>query len=252
MTALDLQVVLPIHQEADTIAATIAEWSATLVALGVSAQIVACEDGSTDATRQILEGLVEPHGLLLLAGAERKGYSRAVVDGLRATSATWVCCADGDGQCDPAGLHDLWTRRAATSVIVGARTPRRDPWARRAQSRSFGVAFRLLHGIRLDDPSSPFCLMPGSVAHAVAATDPVLAQGYWWEFHVRRAAMGVDAIEVPVAHRARPDGGTRVYTLRRLPTIAAVHLRGIWQLRQVRSATDPGVPTDPTTPADVP
>lgn len=234
MTAADrLQVdlVLPVHNEAASVEATVDEWLRAATVAGVDLRIVVCEDGSTDDTRAVVQRLADHRPLLVVTGAERKGYSKAVVDGLRSTTAPWVCCADGDGQCDPADLQRLLARRGEDHVVVGIRRPRHDPFARRAMSAAFEVVFRRWHGIELEDPSSPFCCMSGAVAHAVAASDPVLPQGYWWEFHIRRARLGQGVVELPIHHRDRSAGSTQVYLPRRVVPIAVDHLRGLWRLR---------------------
>lgn len=229
--AVDL--VLPIYNEADGIVTTIEEWFAAAERAGIDLSILACEDGSSDGTRELLESMAATRSIRLITGEARKGYSLAVVDGLRASTAEWVCCADGDGQCDPAGLAALVDRRGVDHVVVGIRAPRRDPLIRRWMSAALGVAFFALHRIRLEDPSSPYCLMAGSVAHAVAVADPVLPQGYWWEFHIRRHHLGVGVVELNVPHRQRTSGVTRVYLPADLPRIALVHLRGLWTLRNL-------------------
>lgn len=224
-----VELVMPVHQEAGSIAATLAEWLA-VSDRGATLSVLVAEDGSTDGTRSVVSGLADP-AVRLMPPAERKGYSRAVADALATTTSDWVCTVDGDGQYDPDDLAALLAARRPDAVVVGVRSPRRDPWQRRAMSWCMNLAFMAIHGIRMADASSPFCLMTGETARAIGAEAPVLPQGYWWEFHVRRRALGIDVVEVPVRHRARPSGTTQVYLPRRLPSIALVHLRGLWSLR---------------------
>lgn len=228
-----IDLVLPVHNEAGAIAGLVDEWLSEANRLGVDLRIIACEDGSTDGTQDVLRRLAESEPLRLVLAVERKGYSQAVVDGLRASEAEWVCCADSDGQCDPADLGSLLALRKDGTVVVGVRTNRRDPLVRRLMSALMKAAFVALHGIHLEDPSSPYCLMPRNTAHAVTGSNPELPQGYWWEFHIRRRHLGIDVVEVPVGHRLRSEGKSRVYGARQVPGIAAVHLRGLWRLRRV-------------------
>lgn len=227
-----LDLVLPVHNEAETIVATIDAWLAEAARLGVDLQVLACEDGSSDGSGEVLERAAATRPLTAIIGTQRKGYSRAVVDGIRASTAPVVCCIDSDGQCDPADLGsvlDAW--EASPPVAVGIRSPRQDPLARRLMSGSVRLVVRALHGVRLQDPSCPFVVVDGPLARSVAESDPILDQGYWWEFHVRLRNRGVRPIEVPVHHRARLAGTTRVYLPANLPRIASTHLVGLWRLR---------------------
>ncbi len=228
-TRIDL--VMPVHNEATTIASTIRSWVAVAQAQHLALRVFVAEDGSTDGTREVLERLAEEVPLELVGGGARRGYSLAVVEAIRATSAPTVCCIDSDGQCDPADLSRLLARHLSAPVVVGIRTPRRDPWPRRAMSGSVRLAVRLLHGVQLADPSCPFVVAEGEIVRSVAAADPVLAQGYWWEFHVRLHRAGITPAEVPVAHRERLAGDSRVYLPRHLARIAWTHGRGLLALR---------------------
>ncbi|MFN8019851.1 MAG: glycosyltransferase [Acidimicrobiales bacterium] len=230
--ASGVDLVVPFHQEATTAAATIAEWRAEAERLGVPLRILACEDGSTDGTADVLRALASSGEVEPLIGTERKGYSRAVVDGIRATSAAIVCCVDGDGQCDPNDLGRLLDAPDDLVVVVGARVPRRDPWVRRAMSTSVRLLVRVLHGVDLPDPSCPYVLGDGDTVRRAAGADPVLPQGYWWEFHIRLRHAGVRVGWVPVVHRERLDGETRVYRASKLPGIAWHHLLGLVRLRR--------------------
>lgn len=226
-----LDLVLPVHNEARTIEATIEEWLVAGADAGAPMRVVACEDGSTDGSREVLERLSRRLPVLVVGGAARKGYSQAVVDGLRSTTAPVVCCIDSDGQCDPADLVRLLREPGDAPVVVGIRSPRLDPPSRRAMSDLVKLLVRAAHGVRLEDPSCPFVVADGELARSVAAADPVLAQGYWWEFHIRLRNRGVDVAQVPVHHRERADGGSRVYLPRQLPQIAWTHAIGILRLR---------------------
>lgn len=231
-TTFDLEVVLPVHQEEETVEATVREWLDQAARTGLRTQVVVSEDGSTDGTRAIVERLATEMAVRLVHHPTRLGYSEGVRRGLLSTTAPLVCCADGDGQCDPADLPRLLERLAPGRVVAGIRSPRADPVARRVMSASFGVVYRVLHGIHLADPSCPFVLAEGELFRSLAATPAVLDQGYWWEFHVRARRRGVEVVEVPVGHRVRAGGSTRVYRPLRLVPLGAAHLAGLWRLRR--------------------
>lgn len=235
-TGLSLDLVVPVHDEADTIEATIEEWCELAERLGVRLRVVVSEDGSNDGSRAVIERLAERRPVLLLPGGPRLGYSRAVVTGIRATTAPWVCCVDGDGQCDPADLESVLARREDADLVVGIRRPRADPPLRCAMSASFGWLYRRWHPVRLADPSCPFVLASGDRFREVAAVDPVVEHGFWWEFHARAVRAGCSEVEVPIHHRTRAGGGSRVYRPMTLVPLVARHLLAMWRLRRLPGA----------------
>ena len=54
MTPPELTVVIPVHDEGTTIAESIRAWRATLARCGIAAAFIVIDDGSTDATPDIL------------------------------------------------------------------------------------------------------------------------------------------------------------------------------------------------------
>jgi dolichol-phosphate mannosyltransferase len=228
-----VDVVMPVHNEVEGIEDVLREWTDMGVAHSIDVRIVVSEDGSDDGTPELLDRLQASYPLLALTGGPRKGYSQAVIDGIRASDAPWVCCVDSDGQCDPADLPRLLAVRDSGDVIKGVRSPRNDTLARKVMSGAFKTVYGDLIGVHLKDPSCPYVVMSGSTARKIAEDAGVLLpQGYWWEFHARRKRLGFTVFEVPVAHRVRASGATRVYRPSRVPRIAAVHLRGLLQLRR--------------------
>jgi glycosyltransferase involved in cell wall biosynthesis len=96
----ELEILLPVHNEAGSIEATIREIYSELLPQ-VSLRFVICEDGSRDNTKEILQRLAETLPIKLILSEERKGYSRTVTDGMKALQAPYLLCLDSDGQCDP-------------------------------------------------------------------------------------------------------------------------------------------------------
>ncbi len=208
---------------------------------GLAVRFIVSEDGSSDGTANVVRDLAATIPITLISEPVRKGYSRAVLDGLRATTADLVAFVDGDGQCDP---HDLGRLRAGLDgheLAVGRRAPRLDHWSRLLMSGAFRLVYAKLFAVPLHDPSSPYLLIRRrALDRALAGRPGVLPQGFWWEFYARAVAAGVDLVEIPVRHRARIAGTTQVYRPAKVPRIAYVHLRGLFELRrELRAARPP-------------
>jgi glycosyltransferase involved in cell wall biosynthesis len=236
MSKPGVSVILPVHNEADSIEAVVREIYDEL-SPRVDVHFVICEDGSRDGTKEVLTALAAELPMTLEMSDGRKGYSQAVLDGLRLVKTPYFLCLDSDGQCDPSDFWALWERRDAADVVIGNRVDRQDTWQRRTQSRAFRAVFRAFFSVRLNDPSCPFVLGRPTVVECLPADHPVLDQGFWWEFVARVSGHALRIEEVPVRHRVRAAGTTKVYTWKTIPGIARSHLAGLARIRrEVRMA----------------
>jgi dolichol-phosphate mannosyltransferase len=249
--AVPIELVLTAHDEEESIGRTVRDFLEAADRNGLDVEILVAEDGSSDRTREVVaEIAAQTEGRVRLTPPSgRKGYSRAVADAYRLVRRDIVVCCDGDGQYDPEDFPGLCAALAPGTVVAGARSPRRDPWARLIASWAFGRVYRLLTGVRMKDPSSPFVVAYRSDVLLFLPATPRLPQGFWWEFFARADATSLRVVEVPVAHRRR-NGPTRVYRLSRMPRIALVHLVGLIRLRRELARASTGTPAS-TRPAAV-
>ena len=238
MIASVIDVVLPVHNEGASIAGTLREFHEKVaVEAKIPIRFVICEDGSSDDTVPVLQALAGELPIKLISDPVRKGYSRAVIDGLSATESEWVVCIDSDGQCDPADFMQLAAARTGHDMVMGYRNPRSDTLMRKLMSGAFGFVYRRFFSVRLRDPSCPYILINRSGLDAILAGNTgILKQGFWWEFVARATALGLRIKEVPVHHRVRTSGTTQVYRLTKIPRIAIEHLSGLRTLRAELSA----------------
>ena len=89
---VELEVLLPVHNEAETIEATIREIYAEF-SPRVPMRFIVCEDGSSDGTKEILTRLSTEIPMNLSLSDARKGYSCEVRDGMQALDRPPICCA---------------------------------------------------------------------------------------------------------------------------------------------------------------
>jgi glycosyltransferase involved in cell wall biosynthesis len=125
--AMSLSVVMPVFNEAATIGQILAQVAAT----GLADEIIVVDDGSTDGTRERLQGLALTHpNLRLLLQPRNMGKGSAVRAGIAAAQADLVLIQDADLEYDPREypslLQPLIEGRA--QVVYGSRflgAPRR-------------------------------------------------------------------------------------------------------------------------------
>ena len=235
ISSFDVQVLLPVHNEAASIEATIREIYTELSPL-VRVQFILCEDGSTDNTKEVLRRVAEEIPSKLLLSDERKGYSRAVRDGMLEADAPWLLCLDSDGQCDPKDFRRFWEARKSADVLIGWRVNRADNWMRKSMSRTFFAFWKALYGCPIHDPSCPFMLARREAIQVLAPHMGAMQQGFWWEFMARVYRLGFTFSELPVCHRDRAAGVTQVYRLGKLPGIGYRHFMALFRiLRETRA-----------------
>lgn len=235
-TRADLEVLLPVHNEAESIEATIREIYSELSSK-LSLNVIVCEDGSRDGTKDILRRLAEELPLRLNLCDGRRGYSRAVRDGMRMLEADFMLCLDSDGQCDPKDFWRFWECRGNADVVMGRRVDRADTMVRRTFSKFFYLIYQTAFHAPVHDPSCPYVLIRREVAQKMANELGAMQQGFWWEFVARVHRRGYAIKEIPVHHRLRASGVTQVYSWKKMPGIFFRHVAAIFQ---ILSETRPG------------
>jgi glycosyltransferase involved in cell wall biosynthesis len=234
-----IDVVLPAHNEGASIGATLQDfYRKVMVESKIPIRFVVCEDGSSDDTVPVLHKIAQEVPVKLISHPVRKGYSRAVLDGMRASDSEWVAFIDSDGQCDPGDFAKLVALRNGADLVMGWRNPRSDVLVRKLMSGAFGLVYRALFDVRVRDPSCPYLLVRRSALQKILAGNVgILKQGFWWEFVARASALRLRIVQTPVRHLVRKSGMTQVYRPTKVPRIAAEHLLGLWKLKRELDAS---------------
>lgn len=225
----DLEIILPVHNEAESIEQTIREiWTSMPERIRVN--FIVCEDGSRDGTKEILRRLAEEIPIRLNLTDARRGYSRAVREGMQMVEADWLLCLDSDGQCDPRDFAKFWPARDAADVVMGWRVDRQDTVLRKTFSRFFYLIYQCAFRAPVHDPSCPYVLVRRAVAHQMASELGEMKEGFWWEFVARVHRRGYSILEIPVKHRLRAAGVTQVYKFSKMPGIFFRHVAAIFHI----------------------
>jgi len=226
----ELQVILPVHNEAAGITATLEEWYAQLSPLA-SFQFIVAEDGSKDNTREVLQHLAARLPLLLNFSDKRRRYAGAMLAGMRQSVAPYVLAVDADGQFDPKDFLKFWQLRHDVPFLIGWRQTRADVWPRKLMSWTFKMFHHSLFATSLHDASCGYVLMTRATVLALLPHLGKVPEGFWLEVTAIAKKKGIPLAEIPINHRPRATGTTVVYKLWRLPAIAwrnAIGLLSIW------------------------
>ncbi len=119
LTISSLSVVIPAHNEEETIAKTLVSLKSTLIEAEIEAEIILVDDGSTDATAE-RAGAID--GVWVIRHPGNLGYGAALKTGIRASRGEIVATLDADGQHDPRDLVPMLAMLGETnSMVVGHR-----------------------------------------------------------------------------------------------------------------------------------
>lgn len=237
---------MPVYNEADCIANVLHEVTETVVQ-PLNADLLVCEDGSTDGTEVVLRRLSEELPMRLFTSRARKGFAVAVRDGLKLAQTEYVFFADSDGQYDPRDFWKLWAARDSFDLVIGRKTYREEKFYRALLSRGFHVLAKALTGVPLQDMDCGFRLIRRQVVQAVLPEVGSLNYSFNAEFAILSYRKGFRVLEVPISHRPSMQEHTSIYTWNKMPKIILSQVLGLLSLASrlnrmpngVRASSDP-------------
>ncbi len=116
---IELSVVIPCLDEADTLATCVGKAQTAFAACGVRGEVVVADNGSTDGSPEIAEGL----GARVVA-VERRGYGSALMGGIAAARGRFVLMGDADDSYDFLEIPKFVERlREGYDLVQGCRLP---------------------------------------------------------------------------------------------------------------------------------
>ena len=154
---------MPVYNEASNVASVVQEWFAVLETVAPEFLFFVIDDGSTDETPLILEGLARELGRRLrIVHRNNSGHGRSCREGYQlalAEDAPWIFQIDSDGQCDPKFFRGLYNNRAGHDCVFGHRRTRDDGLGRVVISNCCRLLLFAVTGTYLKDPNVPYRLM---------------------------------------------------------------------------------------------
>jgi len=115
--AIELSILMPCLNEAETLAICIDKAQAYLERSGIVGEVVIADNGSTDGSQEIAEA----HGARVVPVAD-KGYGAALLGGIAAAHGTYVIMGDADDSYDFSNLDPFVERlRAGDDLVMGNR-----------------------------------------------------------------------------------------------------------------------------------
>ena len=200
-----VSVVIPCLNEEDPIAEVVRECLAT----GLAQEVIVVDNGSTDRTAE----RAREAGARVVSQPVR-GYGRACAAGVAAATGDILLFLDGDGSDVPALMDQLIApvRDGTADFVIGSRTRgEREPGSMNTQQifagHLAGLLMRGLYRVSYTD-MCPF----RAIRRDTLGTLGMKEETYGWnlEMQMRAAKHGLRIVEIPVAHRCRTGGVSKV------------------------------------------
>jgi glycosyltransferase involved in cell wall biosynthesis len=214
-----LSVVIPMYNEADVLPLLVNRLRPVLDGLGESYEVVAVDDGSTDATPAQLIGLRRAWPQLRIIRLRRNsGHQAALTAGLHRAFGQYVVSLDADLQDPPEKIPEMLTlaRTQNLDIVYGVRSDRSsDTVGKRGTANLYYRLMARLSGVKIRTNAGDFRLLSRATVDALKQLperQPVYRLLVPW--------LGFPSGEVTYVREPRAAGRTK-YPLRKMIALAA-------------------------------
>ncbi|MBL7197513.1 MAG: glycosyltransferase family 2 protein [Candidatus Omnitrophica bacterium] len=207
-------ILIPVHNEAKRIRRNLKEVKATLDDLGCNYEIVAIDDGSSDNSYQILEGLKkEIPQLIVNRNTQNFGKGRALKKAFKYASGDLIVWLDADLDLHPyqiKTLYDIMVLNDADIVIGSKMHPNSKvnyPLTRRIISFGYYLLIRILFSLPCHDTQTGLKLFRRKVMEEVFPRILVKQFAFDLEVLVNAHHLGFKLAEAPIVLENKRDYG---------------------------------------------
>lgn len=211
-----ISVFFPAFNDAGSIAGLVEGALEILPTLTTDYEVIVVNDGSSDATADVLDQLARNDSHVRVVHHERNlGYGAALQTGFRCARKELIFYTDGDGQYDVRELPNL--RRLLTDevdVVNGYKLKRSDAASRKVLGGIYNQTARLMFRLPIRDVDCDFRLMRRRRVQEIeisSATGAVCV-----ELVSKLHRSGCTFAEAPVGHYPRLHGNSQFFTYRRV------------------------------------
>jgi glycosyltransferase involved in cell wall biosynthesis len=223
-----LSVFFPAYNDALSLPGLVRKTFATLERYVADYEVIVVNDGSRDATGEVLEQLCREFSpwLRVVTHAHNRGYGGALRSGFAAAQKEFVFYTDGDGQYDVAELPRLLALVGpATGLVNGYKLERHDPRHRVWIGAIYNFCARLLFRIRIRDIDCDYRLIRRALLDKIRLTS---TSGTICVELVRKLELsGCQVVEIGVHHYPRLHGRSQFFRFRSL-AVTLLQLLRLW------------------------
>ena len=217
-----VSVLIPVYNEVAWIQTTISR----VLASPVPKEIIVVDDGSTDGTRELLQGLSDIPEFTLVFHKENRGKGAAIRTGLQYARGEYVIIQDADIEYDPRDYPALLEplRQGVANVVYGVRPDRPERGIHYYLcAKLLTLLANLLYGARIHDEATGYKVFRRSLLAGI----PLKCERFEFcpEITAKLCRLGEPIFEVPISYHPRAkykgskigwaDGWMAIWTLLR-------------------------------------
>lgn len=204
-----LSVFFPCYNEAANVETTVSKAKTVLARHFTNWEIVLVDDGSKDATGEILDKLGQSDKRIkIIHHPQNRGYGAALKSGMYHCRYPWIAFTDADGQFDFSEITKLIDRQKSTGadMVVGYYLQRQVPFYRKLNSFVWQQVVFLLFGLRVKDIDCGFKLFSKRVIDTIPHLESERGAFITSEFLIKAKKSGFKIVEIGVHHYPRLEG----------------------------------------------
>jgi glycosyltransferase involved in cell wall biosynthesis len=206
----------PAYNDGGTIASLVIRAMQAASRLTADFEIIVVNDGSTDATAEILDELARTYPRLkVVHHSKNRGYGGALRTGFATATKDLIAYTDGDAQYDPGEVEALWNQLTPDADMVnGYKISRADPLHRVVIGRVYHYTVKFLFRLQVRDVDCDFRLMRREIFDRVRLERDTGV--ICLEMMRKIQDAGFRIVEVPVHHYHRTYGRSQFFNFRRV------------------------------------
>lgn len=156
----ELTVVMPVYNEEGSLRGCVLSWIDTLDALEINYRLLLIDDGSTDATPQVLNEF-DSNRRVIAVSKQNEGHGPTILKGYRFAVLTsqWAFQVDSDDEIPATAFPELWAARDGVDAVFGVRMGRDQSVDRKLISRTAAATSRTLFKSKVRDVNVPYRLI---------------------------------------------------------------------------------------------
>jgi len=205
----ELSVFLPTFNEGESIEEVVIKIKKVLQEVAGKWEIIVVNDGSTDSTRKVVEGLKENDARIKLINHDKNlGYGASLKSGFYNSKYNWIAFIDSDNQFDFGEITKFLEKQKETGadLVIGYYKKRQVSAFKIITSKIWELSVYILFGLKVHDIDCGFKLISkkviDNIPHLVSERGAFISS----ELLIKARNGGFKIVEVPVTHYPRIKG----------------------------------------------
>lgn len=221
-----ISIILPVYNEQNNIKKTIDSVLDFFYKSSLPFEIIAVNDGSHDATTNVLADYQGEKNVLVISHPKNLGYGAALRSGFNQAKGDLIFFMDSDGQFTIEDISPFLEKLPAYDGVIGYRKQRKDPYIRIVYGFILKVTALILFGVNVKDVDGAFKLFKKEVIKNMTLEE----NGALINLEILALAhkKGYVFLELPISHFKRVSGkstgGNFIVIFK-----AMYHMLGLWK-----------------------